>query len=98
MSRDGWHAPTRPLLSSFCSCRGTAMIRTTFMAGCALLLCAVALSPSRPAAAADERDGGAITDTPGLHIHWEKDVLTISGDIPGKMIRIWYLEAYCRPG
>ncbi len=34
-----------------------------------------------------------------LKLHWEKDWLTISGDqIPGKEIRIHYLEAYCRAG
>ena len=35
----------------------------------------------------------------GLRIHWEKDYLTISGDhLPGKEMRVHYLEAYCRPG
>lgn len=34
-----------------------------------------------------------------LTLNWEKNYLTISGDhLPGKSIRIHYLEAYCRPG
>ena len=34
-----------------------------------------------------------------LKLLWEKNVLTISGEqVPGKEIKIWYLEAYCRAG
>lgn len=34
-----------------------------------------------------------------LKLHWEKNWLTISGEqVPGKEIRIHYLEAYCRAG
>lgn len=34
-----------------------------------------------------------------LKLHWEKNYLTISGDhLPGKEIKIHYLEAYCRAG
>lgn len=34
-----------------------------------------------------------------MKLAWEKNVLTISGEhLPGKEIKIWYLEAYCRPG
>lgn len=34
-----------------------------------------------------------------LKLHWEKDYLTISGEhLPGKEIKIHYLEAYCRDG
>ncbi|WP_417851312.1 hypothetical protein [Thalassoglobus sp.] len=34
-----------------------------------------------------------------LALHWAKNYLTISGDqIPGKEIKIHYLEAYCRAG
>ena len=37
--------------------------------------------------------------TDGLHITWKKNYLTITGpDMPGKALRINYLEAYCRPG
>ncbi len=36
---------------------------------------------------------------PPLQLQWEKNYLTISGDhLPGKEIRIHYLEAYCRAG
>jgi len=31
-------------------------------------------------------------------IDWQKNLLTISGEFPGKEIKINYLEAYCRPG
>jgi hypothetical protein len=33
-----------------------------------------------------------------LSISWEKNYLTISGEhVPGKVVRVLYLEAYCRP-
>lgn len=32
-------------------------------------------------------------------IEWENNILTITGDdLPGKELKVWYLEAYCRPG
>jgi hypothetical protein len=35
----------------------------------------------------------------GLSLDWADDVLTIRGGrIPGGDVRVWYLEAYCRPG
>src|SRR5437868_9417948 len=34
----------------------------------------------------------------GLAISWEKNFLTIGGDVPGAELRTLYLEAYCRPG
>jgi hypothetical protein len=37
-------------------------------------------------------------DPPGLSIAWEKNILTIRGEFPGQEMKIWYLEAYCRPG
>lgn len=38
-------------------------------------------------------------DAPPLRLAWDKDILTIHGDhLPGKDVRIRYLEAYCRPG
>jgi hypothetical protein len=34
-----------------------------------------------------------------LRLHWADNILTISGpDLPGKELKVWYLEAYCRPG
>lgn len=33
-----------------------------------------------------------------LSLDWEKNYLTIRGDIPGETITIMYLEAYCRAG
>lgn len=36
---------------------------------------------------------------PGLTIAWEKNMLSIRGEqIPGGELKVWYLEAYCRPG
>ncbi|HLY07762.1 MAG TPA: hypothetical protein VKW04_00530 [Planctomycetota bacterium] len=35
---------------------------------------------------------------PPLHLAWDKNILAISGDFPGKRIDILYLEAYCRSG
>ena len=39
-------------------------------------------------------------DTPALvQLSWNKNMLNISGDrLPGKVISVWYIEAYCRPG
>ena len=35
----------------------------------------------------------------GLTIAWKKNILTIRGDdLAGKEMKVWYLEAYCRPG
>ena len=32
-------------------------------------------------------------------IQWEKNILTIGGEkLPGKEMKVWYLEAYCRAG
>jgi hypothetical protein len=36
--------------------------------------------------------------SPPLALAWQKNMLTISGDFPGKRIDILYLEAYCRSG
>jgi hypothetical protein len=33
-----------------------------------------------------------------LRIEWDKNYLSIHGDFPGQVIRVNYLEAYCRPG
>ena len=62
-----------------------------------LLVFVAILLGSVPTAGAEEPKPPAEA-TPGLRLHWDRDILTISGDFPGKMIRIWYLEAYCRPG
>lgn len=38
-------------------------------------------------------------DPLGLTLEWEKNYLTIRGDkLPGREMKIQYLEAYCRPG
>jgi hypothetical protein len=38
-------------------------------------------------------------EPPGLTLSWEKNYLTIRGDkLPGREMKIQYLEAYCRPG
>ena len=33
-----------------------------------------------------------------LSLDWKDNILTIKGDFPGGEMKIWYLEAYCRPG
>jgi len=35
---------------------------------------------------------------PALTLTWQKNILAISGDFPGKRVEILYLEAYCRSG
>jgi hypothetical protein len=40
---------------------------------------------------------GAISDE-GLKISWADEILTIRGDFPGGEVKIWYIEAFCRPG
>jgi len=38
-------------------------------------------------------------DRAAMRVSWEKSILTISGpDLPGREMRILYIEAYCRPG
>ena len=55
-----------------------------FIAACCLLV-------SVPAHAA--------ADDPNLRLAWKDNILTISGsDLPGKEVKILYIEAYCRPG
>lgn len=38
-------------------------------------------------------------DEPGPTLAWADEMLTIRGpDLPGGEVRVWYLEAFCRPG
>ena len=40
----------------------------------------------------------AAGQSPALRLSWQHDILTISGEqLPGKEMKILYLEAYCRP-
>jgi hypothetical protein len=42
---------------------------------------------------------GAPADDGGLRLSWEKNMLTIAGPtVPGGALKVWYLEAFCRPG
>lgn len=37
--------------------------------------------------------------TPRLKLDWNKNILTVAGaHLPGKEVKVWYMEAYCRPG
>jgi hypothetical protein len=37
--------------------------------------------------------------TDGLRVGWADNFLTVSGpEVPGGEVKIWYIEAYCRPG
>lgn len=57
------------------------------------LVCATILFSMMSAAAPAADKAG------GLRLAWAKNILTISGDrIPGKELKVLYLEAYCRPG
>jgi hypothetical protein len=61
------------------------------LASIAVVVVLVGLLLDSPHAAAQDRPSG-------LRIDWEKNFLSIHGDFPGEVIRINYLEAYCRPG
>lgn len=38
-------------------------------------------------------------DAPTLRVTWKDNILTLAGpDLPGRELRILYIEAYCRPG
>jgi hypothetical protein len=41
----------------------------------------------------------AADDDPSLHVSWKDSILTIAGpDLPGREMKVLYIEAYCRPG
>jgi len=47
------------------------------------------------------RGARSLSDDPssGLSVSWSDNILTVSGPhLPGGNVKIWYLEAYCRPG
>lgn len=48
--------------------------------------------------AAEPQEKATNAKAPRLKLHWEKNMLTISGpQVPGREVKILYLEAYCRP-
>ena len=50
----------------------------------------VAIFPLTTASAAPER---------ALTLSWDKEILTVHGNhLPGGLLEIWYIEAFCRPG
>jgi hypothetical protein len=56
----------------------------------AFVLLAITRVALPPASAADE---------PGLTLTWEKNMLNVQGAVlPGGALKVWYLEAFCRPG
>lgn len=56
-----------------------------------LLLTLLRFAPA-PAPAAEGHE-------PDLRLNWRQNILTITGErLPGKKLKVWYLEAYCRPG
>lgn len=58
---------------------------------CSILIGCIAASVTSLSYGADKQSN--------FRIHWEKNYLTISGaHLPGKEMKIHYLEAYCRPG
>ena len=43
--------------------------------------------------------GAASVAVRDLTVSWDKEILTIHGKhLPGGMLQVWYLEAFCRPG
>lgn len=41
----------------------------------------------------------AAADAAGLRLEWSENILTIRGDgLSGGDVKVWYLEAFCRPG
>ncbi len=64
------------------------------LATCLLLLTAVGWICGR-----GEVDGRNVeNNSAGLTLNWKNNMLTIQRkDLPGKELRVWYLEAYCRP-
>jgi hypothetical protein len=43
--------------------------------------------------------GTKADETQSLTLSWKENILTIYGDhLPGGELKVWYLEAYCRPG
>jgi hypothetical protein len=49
------------------------------------------VSDSRGSEPAGKRDEG-------LTLSWAEEMLTIRGPFPGGELKVWYLEAFCRPG
>lgn len=75
------------------------LMRRNAMLGLAVLvviLASVAMGQDKDAPAAKAKE--AAKPAP-LTITWVKNILTIHGEhLPEKEVKIWYLEAYCRPG
>lgn len=68
------------------------MLRSRELSVCLTCLSIVYLS-AHPTAAVEA------TEPEPLKLSWKENVLTVHGEhIPGGDVRIWYLEAYCRPG
>src|SRR4051794_3251385 len=62
-----------------------------------LLLIALAASPARSQPKADP--AGDPPGEEGLAVAWADNLLTVRGrDLPGGSLKIWYMEAFCRPG
>jgi hypothetical protein len=68
---------------------GRVFSRGFFVAAAAVIVI-VGLCPRLSAAAAAERE---------LTLSWEKEILSVHGkNVPGGVLEIWYIEAFCRPG
>lgn len=64
----------------------------TVSISCCLLLATTILPiPEGPSSGQEGADG--------LTLFWAENVLTVRGqDVPGGSVKVWYLEAFCRPG
>src|ERR1700704_2846629 len=59
-----------------------------------LVVCLLALEASTASAPATPD-----ATEEGLTLSWADNVLTVRGrDLPGGAVKVWYLEAFCRPG
>lgn len=70
------------------------------LARCAVAAAAIIALPLY-ASQADDAKGpnGAKTKNAGLTLHWAENMLTVKGErLPGGQVRVWYIEAFCRPG
>jgi hypothetical protein len=58
----------------------------------ALCLMTLASGEARP-------EAGPAPDDEGLTLSWADNILTVQGPhLPGGAVKVWYLEAFCRPG
>jgi len=75
------------------------MVRNLATVTCLLVVASCARSP-KPGPGVDPAPAGrSEKESEALTVEWEKDTLRIRGPgLPGEVLEIWYLEAFCRSG